>query len=225
MNMGQQKVCQILLIALITLAASSARAEETTVEGSGPLYERGGLFSAGIVLGIKAGAGLSQPFGDLGSSFITELELGYNLPVLDRSFELFVAGAYTQPSAEGTLTDERLPGPIKYSIKQQQAMVTLGLLYRVPLATDRFRPYLSAGPRLFAMRSEAKGSGGDEAFGQNEETATKLGVFAAVGGELQLGPGALLLEVSMSWAKLDAYVLRDTSTGALGLSLGYRFFL
>lgn len=49
-------------------------------------------------------------------------------------------------------------------------------------------------------------------------------MFAALGGELHVGPGALLLAVSLSWAKADGYILRRTSAGALGLSLGYRVF-
>ena len=215
---------RLLLIIVCALVASTARAEDQR-SSDGALYQRGGQLGTGLVLGVKAGAGLGQPFGDLGTSFITELELGYNLPFLQRSFELFLTGAYTQPKAEGTLDDARLPGPAKYEIKQQQAQLTLGLLYRIPLANRLFRPYLSVGPRLFAMRSEAKGSADGLPFGKNEETSTKLGVFAALGGELMLGPGALLLEVSLSWAKLDGHIFRDTNAGALGIALGYRFFL
>jgi hypothetical protein len=222
--MRQAKLTILLTLLGLALSPRAARAED----GSGreqPLYERGGLFGAGLVLAPKVGASFAQPFGDLGTSYIPELELGYNLPVLKRSLGLFVSGAYTAPKANGTLRDDRLPEPVKYTLTQQQAQVTLGLLYRVPLATKWFRPYLSAGPRLFAMRTGAKGKGGSEPFGKNEETSTKLGVFAALGGELHVGPGALLLELSLSWVKIDGYILRNTSAGALGLSLGYRFFL
>jgi hypothetical protein len=222
--MRPAKLIALLTLITIALCASDARAQEPSGRERA-LYEQGGLLGTGLVLGLKVGAGFGQPFGDLGTSYIPELELGYALPVLDRSLELFVSGAYTAPKAEGTLSDDRLPSPVKYSLTQQQALVTLGLLYRVPLSTKWFRPYLAAGPRLFAMRTEAKGNGGSQPFGKNEETSTKVGVFAALGGELHVGPGALLLEVSLSWAKVDGYVLRKTSAGALGLSLGYRFFM
>jgi hypothetical protein len=189
-------------------------------------YERGGLAGTGVILGLKVGAGFSQPFGDLGSSFITELELGYALPFAKRSLSVFVSGAYTQPKAEGkNLADARLPGPARYELVQQEAMVTLGLSYRLHVPSKIVRPYLSAGPRLFLMRTKINGSADGQPFGKNEETASSVGVFAALGTELHLGPGAVLIELSTSWAKIDGYVLRATSAGALGLALGYRIFL
>jgi hypothetical protein len=210
-----------LLLMLLPLGVSAQEA----LRARGPVYQRGGLAGTGLVVGAKVGAGLSQPFGDLGTSFITELELGYVLPVLDHSFQLLLSGAYTQPHAEGTVDDARLAGKASYSVTQQQAMVTLGVLYRVPLANDLVRPYAAVGPRLFAMRSKVKGSVGEQAFGENEETTTQFGVWGALGTEFHFGPGALLLEVSLAWAKIDGYVLRDTSAGALGGSIGYRLFL
>lgn len=190
------------------------------------LYERGGLTGAGVTLGLKVGAGFSQPFGDLGSSFVTELELGYLLPVARRSLTLFASGAYTQPEAEGkNVEDARLPGPARYKLTQQEAMVTLGLHYRLHVPSKLVRPYLSAGPRLFLMRTKVHGSADEKPFGENQETATAIGLFAALGAEVHFGPGALLLEVSTSWAKVDNYILRNTSAGALGVALGYRVFL
>jgi hypothetical protein len=50
-------------------------------------------------------------------------------------------------------------------------------------------------------------------------------VFGALGAEAHLGPGAFLFEVSLTWAKLDGYVLRDTSMGALSMTIGYRVFI
>jgi len=213
-----------LLVAHTTPAAGQdarARADEHDA-----LYERGGVAGTGVTVGLKLGAGFSQPFGDLASSFITELELGYALPFAKRSLSVFVSGAYTQPKAEGkNLEDARLPGPARYEIVQQETMVTLGLTYRLHVPSKLVRPYLSAGPRLFFMRTKTSGSAGGQAFGNNEETATAIGAFGALGTELHFGPGALLLELAISWAKIDGYVLRDTSAGALGLALGYRVFL
>lgn len=213
----------LLLTLVLALGPARALAQDTTE--SGPVYEQGGLFDTGLVLGIKAGGGFSQPFGELGSSFTTELEIGYILPVMERSFELFLSGAYAQPKAEGTLKDARFTESAKYELTQQQAIVTLGVLYRLHLSSDLIRPYAALGPRLYAMRTKAVGNAAAKPFGENEETTTKLGAYGALGAELHLGPGAVLLEVSMGWAKVDGYVLRDTSVGALGLSLGYRLFL
>ncbi|HKP62860.1 MAG TPA: outer membrane beta-barrel protein [Polyangiales bacterium] len=187
-------------------------------------YERGQ--GAGITLGLKLGGGFSQPFGDLGTSFLTELEVGYTLPVAKRSFAVFLSGAYTAPGAEGKdLKDERLPGPASYELTQQESLLTLGLTYRLHLPTKLVRPYASIGPRLFLMRTTVSGSAGGEDFGENDETGTDIGIFGALGAELHVGPGAALFELSMTWAKVDGYVLRDTSAGSLGVGLGYRLFL
>jgi hypothetical protein len=75
------------------------------------------------------------------------------------------------------------------------------------------------------MRTKISGSAGGQAFGANEETATHVGLFGALGAELHFGPGAALIELSMTWAHVDGYVLRDTSAGALGAAVGYRVFL
>ncbi len=198
----------------------------TEPESDGPMYERGGLFGQNLVLGAKLGGGFSQPFGDLGSSFVTELELGYLLSPLNRSFELFLAGQYAAPKAEGKgITDPRLPAPASYTIKQQQAIITLGVVYRLPLAIDFIRPYAALGGRAYLTRTTVNGKTGAESFGENEETATNFGIFGALGAELHIGPGAVLLELQTGYARIDGFVLRDTSAGSLNVALGYRLFL
>jgi hypothetical protein len=214
-------------------AEASAQGEISASDIEGPvsapddtsdaLYERGGLANAGLSLGLKLGAGFSQPFGDLGTGFLSEFEVGYALPVAKRSFALFVSGAYTQPGADrANLNDARLPGAASYVLSQQELMLTLGITYRLHLPTKLLRPYASIGPRVFLMRTKISGSAGGQAFGANEETATDVG---ALGAELHFGPGAALIELSMTWAHVDGYVLRDTSAGALGAAVGYRVFL
>jgi Outer membrane protein beta-barrel domain len=209
---------------LVCLGAITPRAWAQDAETAS--YERGGLAGSGLTLGLKLGAGFSQPFGDLGSSFLTEFEAGYALPFAQRSLAIFVSGAYMQPGAEGKdLADARLPGAADYELSQQELLLTLGATYRLHLPTKLVRPYASIGPRLFLMRTKVSGSAGGEPFGDNEETATDVGLFGALGAELHLDPGAVLFEVSMTWAHVDGYVLRDTSAGALAVALGYRLFL
>ena len=222
------------LTLMATRAAAQVEAEASLHDAEAPSsrandaedapYERGK--GTGITLGLKLGGGFSQPFGDLGTSFLTELEVGYTLPVAKHAFAVFLSGAYTVPGAEGkNLEDERLPGPASYELTQQELLLTLGLTYLLHLPTKLVRPYASIVPRLFLMRTTVNGSAGGEDFGENDETATDIGVFGALGAELHLGPGAALFELSMTWAKVDGYVLRDTSAGSLGVGLGYRAFL
>jgi hypothetical protein len=190
------------------------------------LYEKGGIAGIGLVIGGKVGGGFSQPFSDLGTSPVGELELGYLLPFLDRSFEVFASGQYAQPMTDGkNIQDSRLPGPMSYDLKQQQAIITLGLLYRIPLQIPMFRPYLGLGGRSYLMRTTITGKGGTESFGENQETMVSWGFYGALGGELHVGPGAILLEAQIGQAKADGFILRNTNVSALNVALGYRLFI
>lgn len=207
----QRFAITICCVALVTLANRASAQHEA---------------GTGVTLGLKLGGGFSQPFGDLGTAFLTELEAGYRMPFAERALAVFLAGAYTQPGAEGkNIADARLPGAASYQISQQELLLTLGLTYRLQLPSKLIRPYGTLGPRLFLMRTLTSGSAGGKAFGDNDETATRVGIFGALGAELCLGPGAALIELSMTWARVNGYVLRDTSAGSLGIGIGYRLFL
>lgn len=194
-----------------------------------PLDQRANL---GLVLGLKLGAGFSQPFSELGSSVVTELELGYLLPLPDpvgRSFELFLILHYAQPSVEGEIeqADPRLPddGIMKYDITQQQLVLTPGVLYRLPMGGELVRPYAALGARIYMMRTLIEAEAAGESFGDSEETATSVGFYGALGCDIFLGPGAILAELQLAYAGLDGYVMRDTNVGALNLAVGYRLML
>lgn len=237
----------LLLAAASAGAADAAASGSVSLGGGGPtapadapagsdakpLYEKGGLAEVGLVVGAKLGGGFSQPFGALGTSFVGEFELGYNLPPLRRSIEIFVTGQYSAPKTDGNgIADtfgpggkSRIPGTMSYELTEQQAIVTLGGLYRLPLPTPLFRPYIALGGRLYMLRTKVSGSAGTQGFGENQETAMKAGFFGALGGEIHFGPGAVLLEVQTGYAGVDGFVLRDTNVGALNVALGYRLFI
>jgi hypothetical protein len=213
-------------------AAAPADAPATS-DDKKPLYEKGGLAGAGLVVGALAGGGFSQPFSKLGTSFVGELELGYVLPPLRRSIEIFVSGQYAAPKTSGSnIADtfgpsggSRIPGTMSYEVTEQQAVITLGGLFRIPLPTPLFRPYFSLGGRAYLLKTKVTGNAGGQAFGENDETATKFGFFGALGGEVHFGPGAVLLEVQTGYASVDGFVLRNTNVGSLNAALGYRLFI
>jgi hypothetical protein len=185
--------------------------------------------NTGIVLGGKIGAGLGKPMSEFGASYVLELEVGWMLPVLDRSLEVFVTGQYTRPKItdiEGE-AGPRLPGDgVPHAeITQDELALTLGLLYRFHVGLDWLAPYGGAGARLYMQRTTVKGSAGGESFGSNEETQSDAGLLLLGGVDFGLGPGALLAELQFGWAKLDGFVLRDTNAGALRLLVGYRAML
>jgi hypothetical protein len=214
-------------------AGGPADAPPSDASKDGLLYEKGGLAEIGLVVGGKLGGGFSQPFGSLGTSFVGELELGYTLPPLKRSIEIFVAGQYASPKTEGhDIADtygpskgSRIPGKMSYDLTEQQAVVTLGGLYRIPLSIPLFRPYVALGGRMYMLRTTVTGTAGTQDFGSNDETAMKFGFYGALGGELHFGPGAVLLEVQTGYASVDGFVLRDTNVGALNVAVGYRLFI
>ena len=186
--------------------------------------------TTGLVLGVKAGAGIGAPFNELGATFVGEIELGYALPLpepVGRSFELFTAGAYLAPSSEGEsgMPDSRLPGDgtFRYEVTQQAIVLTLGARYRLSLADDTIAPYIAAGGRMYLMRTRIEGEVSGQSLGTTEETASAFGLHAAGGVDFRLGPGAVLAEAQLGYAGLDSYVMRDTNFGALVLLVGYRF--
>lgn len=186
--------------------------------------------TTGLVLGVKAGAGIGAPLNELGATFVGEVELGYALPLpepIGRSLELFTAGAYLAPSTDGVAAaaDPRLPGDgsFEYEVTQRAVVLTLGARYRIPLAGETIAPYAAAGGRMYLMRTQIEGDASGQSLGATDETASAFGLHLAAGIDFRLGPGAVLAEAQLGYAPLDGYVMRDTNAGALVLLAGYRF--
>lgn len=201
---------------------------EVTLEAAEPIYVTGGLFGTGITVAAKLGGSFSQVFNALGAAFTPELEVGVTLPFADRMLEVFCAGQWAAPQLDGTTEpDPRLPGDgtMSYHVTQQELALTLGLRLRIPIDSELFRPHVALGGRAYFLKTEVSGDGGGEPFGANAETTTRFGFFGALGGELFVGPGAILLEVQVGYATLDRFVMRNTNVGALNVLVGYRLFL
>jgi hypothetical protein len=117
---------------------------------------------------------------------------------------------------------------MSYDVTQQELILTLGALYRIPIpgkVGEYLRPYAALGGRLYLMRSLIEAKSADQNFGKNRETATEPGFYGALGGDVFLGPGAAFLEMQFVYAALDGFVMRNTNVGALNLAVGYRLFL
>ncbi len=187
----------------------------------------------GLALGLRAQVGVAQAFSDLGVAPAVEVEVGYRLPFLGRRFGVFVAAGYQYTYASGSGADDRLaaeggtpyPGGYSWDLDEHAMTVTFGVLGRLFPDTDVFSPYLWVGPRVFLLESVMNGGAGGAEFGENTETSTEIGVGAGVGIEYLLGPGPLFAEIEMGWSPLPHAVTGDSSTGQIGLALGYRLFL
>lgn len=214
-----------LVVAAITWAAPSL-AQDTAEEPDNPLESRADI---GLTLGAKIGGGIGAPVSELDASYILELEIGFALPLpapVNHSLGLFVSGHYSQPGLEGDekTADTRLPGDgrMHYELTQRELVLTLGALYRIPVGSDLVMPYGGAGARLYLLETRIEGDVDGEPFGENREQMSDAGLLVMGGLEIFLGPGALLGELSFSWAGVEAYVLRDTAVGGLALAVGYR---
>ena len=205
------------------LASGSVCAQPTAIEARA---------QPGVVIGAKVGAGLGAPVNSFGLGYTLELELGYLLPLpapVRHALQLFASGAYAGTTKlEGTTPpDMRLPadGVGHYTLLQRTASLTLGVLGRIPVPSERLAPYVAVGYRGYWLATESSGHVGASSFGPNTERAYEHALFGAAGLELFVGPGALLGELQLSYARHDAYVLRDAGVGGLRFMLGYRLII
>jgi hypothetical protein len=220
-----------IALTLVGLCASQGPsiAQAQQGESESALEERVNL---GLTVGAKVGAGLGAPLSDFGGTPAFELELGYLLPVdVPQGHELgiFFSGLYVQPGVDGSASapDSRLPGDgiVHYEVTQQELVLSLGGMYRIDIGSRLLMPYGGLGGRMYLLNTNVTGDVAGEPYGDSDETKTSFGLVVMAGVELMLGPGALLAELQMGWAPLDAYVMRDTNLGALSLAVGYRLFL
>ena len=182
----------------------------------------GEVSRVGIDAAIKAGATFHTIFNELSPMLLLELEAGVFL--LERHLEIDVALAWAQPKATLSEDDPRLvDGGYEWEIKQDFLSLGLMVRYRIFDASSLFNLYGAAGPRMLMLRTIATGKSGGEQFGENKQFETRFGGYGAIGGEFNLGPGAILLEVGMTFGDLDGYITGDTSSAALDTYLGYRF--
>ncbi len=177
----------------------------------------------GIAAAVKAGATFHTLFNELSPMLLLEVEAGVLL--MERHLELDVALAWARPKSTASENDPRLvDGSYDWEIKQDFLSLGLMIRYRIFDGASRFNGYGELGPRLLMLHTRADGeSSGGADFGTNEQFETRFGGYGALGGEFNIGPGAILLEVGMTFGDLNGYITGDTSSAALDTYLGYRF--
>lgn len=142
---------------------------------------------------------------------------------MNRRLEVDLVFGWAQPPASSAAGDSRLTGG-DYTWKVYQDFFTLGLMarYRFFNPAGLFNFYVALGPRLYFLRTLANGASGGNAFGENRQYETRFGMVLAMGGEVRLGPGAILLEYGISFGDLDGLITGNTSSSTMDLLLGYR---
>jgi len=189
--------------------ASSASADRPARDGVAPF------------IGVQFGPGI--PLSTLGVAPAPRLELGIELPVWERRLRLFAAGSFMRPIAMGEGKNAYVSGNgnWSYTLRQQEWTVAVGPMLRLPGA-GAFVPEFALAPDLYLLQSTVDGEAGGAPFDESTEQYTRLGVYAAAGGAVRLGPGELTLNLSLSTSGLNGVVTGTASTMALTPWVGYR---
>lgn len=184
--------------------------------------------NAWITLGVRAGVYLPNIVNSMDPHANLTFEVAVLLPFLDRMLGIMVDGSWTGPGSSRQLMDPRVGesgGTWSYSMQTHHGFLSAGLIFRFLPPGSLFVPYLTAVGRIYLLETGVDGEGEGEAFGGNTEKSLQGGFGVSLGGELRLGPGALLLDVSFGYSDLPHRITGATSTGALGIQVGYRLFL
>jgi hypothetical protein len=198
----------MLLATLLGATPASARAE------SGAIVLSGGL---GILM--------PRLTSNLGTSFQGSLEAGYAWPWLEGRLETYSAIGYTQPHHSGTGTDSRLvgeQGAYQFTTLRHELTLDLGLRCRVFPLDASLNLFGALGPRAAFLLTETSSRTGGISLGTTSEKSLQGGLFAAIGGELMLGPGRITLQLTYGQTPADHLITGDVSAGALCVSAGYR---
>ncbi len=115
-------------------------------------------------------------------------------------------------------------GAYTWNLTQQYLTFMPVVMYR-HMGFGRVVPFAGVGPRIYLMRSTVSGAVGSVGIPETTEQSTALGVGVPFGVELKVGPGGVVGEVLAQWGPFDHAATGPTHTGALSLSVGYRFTL
>jgi len=176
-----------------------------------------------IHVGLSTGVLFSQLQSELGTSFSIKRDGGY---AVWRNLSVFGAVAYTQPSVDGDLSDPRL-GASDYTTSTTQRELTLavGALWRLFTPGAPWNAYGGVSARTWLLKTITKGSSGGESFLENQETSTRFGLGATLGGELGIGPGAVFGELDLGGSDLPHAITGDVATTAMAINVGYRLLM
>jgi hypothetical protein len=178
--------------------------------------------SLGGALALKVGGTFHTVFTGIDPAAAVELEGG--LTLLGRRLELDLAVGWAQAPASSGGSDARLGGEdFHWKLYQDFLYVGLVVRYRFLDADSLLNVYAAGSPRVYLLRTMINGASGEQTFGENRQYETRFGGALSVGGELNLGPGAIMLEFGVVLGDLDGLITGNTSSSSLDLFAGYRF--
>lgn len=177
-------------------------------------------------------AGLSfPPFDNLGLWGTFGLEVGV-MPGFeerdDRPLEVALVGRYTEPSATATNTDANLGqngGSYTWTMTHQTVSIDGIVLWRFREEGQQVVPYALGGVRMNMTRTSLSAQADNGAdFGSYSESNLHVGGVAGGGVDVALGPGTLFGELTFGGSQLNQNLTDLSSTSAVALDVGYRFY-
>jgi|GEM_PF-2187481 hypothetical protein len=186
--------------------------------------------NAWVSLGARAGLYVPGIVNRMDPHVLVGIDLAVLLPFLERRLAVQAEVGWAPPGAGVAATeDPRLGAPGSMStwtasMTTDELFVGGGLLFRFLPPGEIFVPYLGVSGRLYFLRTITWGVGAGEPFGENSEVSMQGGLGVNLGGEVRLGPGALVIDVGFGWSELPHTITGPTSTSAISAQLGYRFF-
>ena len=201
---------------------------ETEVADAAPTKEkkektqRSANDNQGIGGFVGAHVGPAFSLSPLGTAVTPRIEGGIILPMVDRSFRIFVGGQYLKPVASGEGQDPHVTGGWDYEMKQDELSISFGVGFRPGMIDGKIKPEVSVGPNIYLYRSTVNGSAGGAAFPETTEQYTRVGIYASGGASMDLGPGELAVLLTMASSGLNGVVTGEAASAALSPSLGYR---
>ena len=208
----------IAISMLVLLLAAPARAQEGTAAPAAA--------ADSSLLFVGADVGVSIPYTELKTTFLTEVEVGYGF-LLNGQLGASLSYGYTRPTSEGYVyygppmnLAEGASGSVarmKYESVLDESILTLHAFYRILDGPAGWTPWVAFGPSAYFLRHTV-----DSFESTNVETQTAWGFLGSVGADIALGPGFITAIVRLPWAPIDDKTLGDTHLGSAGVQVGYR---
>jgi hypothetical protein len=186
-------------------------------EPDGPYHQALRPFAA-----LALGANLPLDELELGAQ--ARLALGAQLPILGgRLLPSLELGGATA-SGSGSLSDERLPDgdTYRWGLMVRQLELGGGLRLRAMRGDAQLSPELSFAAHAVRVHSVLSGAIGAAQAQPVHELGWAPGWRAAGGVSVEVGPGALLIELGYRSVPLEGVIAGDTSLRGLVAGLGYR---
>lgn len=194
-----------------------------------PEPEEPGFTSRWVTLGVGVGLYVPSIINDMLPHVSTGLDVGVLLPFYDRRLSVAFSAAYSPPGNSDEGSDPRIGqdgGDWSFEARTHEIFLSFGLIYRfLPPGVGTIWPYFGAMARVYMLKSAVNGEAEGAEFGENTEMSTQWGGVFLLGAEVRAGPGGFYFDMSFSLSDLPHKITGDTSTGALAVNIGYRFFI